>query len=344
MEDPDYFWLDPQVAVEDIQCDVTTDTLGFDTLLITTPVVMDSTLLVINSQGDSLYYTIEVPTGEIDSTTVVTPIVSTTEVCDTVYIHAADVLYNIPERIRVQDPYTDVRLGIEWWSGVWMTRDALNFNTTPTWIESQMLQQASPEPRPSNLWRKETKRVTSCSILDGMVKSRASLDCETCTLRTMSISRNHQHPKRCWSCCHRIECGSKRPQPRGGHRGWVSNSSAGKVRETFNALSDNVTWNNIWVLRVSTTCRVMTWSLTPMTRWRVHRGWNGLAFLSRTMGETAGPSATLAWEWPGWHHYPCLRFEATIPRFILGATSQWWSHLCRHARPWNFREWHCFRC
>ena len=28
--------------------------------------------------------------------------------------------------------------------------------------------------------------------------------------------------------------------------GGYGNSSAGKVRETFNALSDNVTWNNIW--------------------------------------------------------------------------------------------------
>ena len=43
-EDPDYFWLDPQPAVEDIQCDVTTDTVGFDTLVFETPVVVDSTI------------------------------------------------------------------------------------------------------------------------------------------------------------------------------------------------------------------------------------------------------------------------------------------------------------
>ena len=36
-----------------------------------------------------------------DTTFVEEPIINTTEVCDTVYVHAADVLYNIPERIRV---------------------------------------------------------------------------------------------------------------------------------------------------------------------------------------------------------------------------------------------------
>ena len=65
-------------------------------MLIETPVVVDSTVLIVNDQGDSLYFTVEVPTGDIDSTFVVSPIVESTESCDTVYIHAADVLYNIP--------------------------------------------------------------------------------------------------------------------------------------------------------------------------------------------------------------------------------------------------------
>ena len=134
-EDPDYFWLDPQPAVEDIQCTVVEETVGYDTVLIETPVIVDSTVLIVNGQGDSLYYTIEVPTGEIDSTLEVTPIVEVTETCDTTYIHAEDVLYNIPEHLKVQDPYnTMFVIGFNGTLGVWMTREALNFNANPSWI------------------------------------------------------------------------------------------------------------------------------------------------------------------------------------------------------------------
>ena len=85
---------------------MTQDTVGYDTVLFETPVVVDSTVLIVNDQGDSLYFTIEVPTGEIDSTLVVSPNVESSESCDTVYIHAADVLYNIPGHVKVQDPTT----------------------------------------------------------------------------------------------------------------------------------------------------------------------------------------------------------------------------------------------
>jgi hypothetical protein len=148
-EDPDYFWLNPQLATQDIQCLVVQDTVGYDTMLIETPVVLDSTVLIVNEQGDSLYFTVEVPTGDIDSTFVVSPIVESSESCDTVYIHAADVLYNIPEHLKVRDPYnTMFAIGLNGNytvgsppnqvqvpnRGVWITREALNFNTNPSWI------------------------------------------------------------------------------------------------------------------------------------------------------------------------------------------------------------------
>ena len=53
-EDPDYFWLDPQPAVEDIQCTVVEETVGYDTVLIETPVIVDSTVLIVNGKGFSL--------------------------------------------------------------------------------------------------------------------------------------------------------------------------------------------------------------------------------------------------------------------------------------------------
>ena len=135
-EDPDYFWLDPQEGVEDIQCVVTSDTVGFETTEIVTEIIdTDSVFTYVDENGDSLYYVFDVPTGMFDTTYVEEPIVNTTEVCDTVYVHAADVLYNIPERIRVKDPYNSMFvLGLNGGLGVWMTREALNFNTTPSWI------------------------------------------------------------------------------------------------------------------------------------------------------------------------------------------------------------------
>ena len=53
--------------------------------------------------------------------------------------------------------------------------------------------------------------------------------------------------------------------------GGYGSSSAGKVRESFNALSDDVTWSNIWtgnglmvwVSSTSTTFLATTWSSTP---------------------------------------------------------------------------------
>ena len=247
-EDPDYFWLDPQPAVEDIQCEVTTDTIGYDTLVFENPVVVDSTILVINSQGDSLYYTIEVPTGEIDSTVVVNPVVTTSEVCDTVYIHAADVLYNIPERIKVQDPYTTMFvLGLNGGLGVWMTRDALNFNTTPSWIRvadapsgfsgTKAIEFVEKGEEAGDVmfftgWNGVVTRLTGLRNVYSqedvdMIEELDILTSAGAAVTGLSVDPNDPN--------HVVVS-----------VGGYGNSSAGKVRETFNALSDNVTWDNIW--------------------------------------------------------------------------------------------------
>ena len=47
----------------------------------------------------------------------------------------SDTLYNIPEQIRVKDPYnTMFVIGFSGGTGIWMTHEALNFNTTPSWV------------------------------------------------------------------------------------------------------------------------------------------------------------------------------------------------------------------
>ena len=247
-EDPDYFWLDPQPAVEDIQCDVITDTVGYDTLVFETPVVVDSTILVINGQGDSLYYTIEVPTGEIDSTVVINPVVETAEVCDTVYIHAADVLSNSPARIKVQDPYpTMFVLGLNGGLGVWMTRDALNFNTTPSWIRiadapagfsgTKAIEFVEQGDEAGDVmfytgWNGQVTRVS------GLRNVYSQDDVDQLEITNILSSAG--------AAVTGLSVDPNDPNHVVVTVGGYGNSSAGKVRESFNALSNNVTWNNIW--------------------------------------------------------------------------------------------------
>lgn len=248
-EDPDYFWLDPQEGVEDIQCDVFTDTVGYDTVAFYTEIVLvDSAFTYVDAEGDSLYYVFDVPTGEYDTTLVVEPIVNTTEQCDTVYIHAADVLYNIPERIRVQDPYTSMFvLGLNGGLGVWMTREALNFNTTPSWIRiaeapagfsgTKAIEFVEQGDEAGDVmfytgWNGQVTRVTGlrnvysqADVADLQVDN--ILSSAGAAVTGLSVDPNDPN--------HVVVT-----------VGGYGSSSAGKVRETFNALSDNVTWSNIW--------------------------------------------------------------------------------------------------
>ena len=130
-EDPDYFWLDPQTAVEDVQCVIITDTVGTDTTLVLTELIEIDSVFTFVQDGDSLYHVFEVPTGVFDTTMVIDP-PTTSEQCDTLYIHAADV-YNI-EQLKVKDPYnTMFVIGFNGSTGM-DDREALNFNTTPSWV------------------------------------------------------------------------------------------------------------------------------------------------------------------------------------------------------------------
>lgn len=140
------------------------DTL--DSIQVVVPVetfVLD-TIVIVNPQGDTLNFEVEVPFTEFDTTWVqpvdtvscdtaytfnattieyevcdTIPVLSydifSETTCDTTYAYAADTLYNIPEQIRVKDPYnTMFVIGFNNTNGIWMTREALNFNTTPSWI------------------------------------------------------------------------------------------------------------------------------------------------------------------------------------------------------------------
>lgn len=248
-EDPDYFWLDPQEGVEDIQCVVTSDTVGFETTEILTEIIdTDSVFTYVDENGDSLYYVFDVPTGMFDTIYVEEPIVNTTEVCDTVYVHAADVLYNIPERIRVKDPYNSMFvLGLNGGLGVWMTREALNFNTTPSWIRiaeaptgfsgTKAIEFVEQGDEAGDVmfytgWNGQVTRVTGLRNVysqEDVSELEVTNILSSAGAAVTGLSVDPNNPNHVV-----ISVG-----------GYGANG-AGKVRETFNALSDNVTWTNIW--------------------------------------------------------------------------------------------------
>ena len=67
------------------------------------------------------------------------------------YFHAVDTMDDVPGRLLVNDPYTTMTIaGFNGGNGIWMTRDGLNFNTTPSnGCDWTMLQQEQ-ERRPSS--------------------------------------------------------------------------------------------------------------------------------------------------------------------------------------------------
>lgn len=127
-EDPDYFWLDPQELTSEIEeCDTTFTQVGEEE-------VIDEIIPV-----DSCFYfepldsTICITVG-FDTTFVMEPIFDIDIDCTTQYFYASDTLFNIAERVKIQDPYTTMfTMGFIGSQGVWMTRDALDFNQQPNW-------------------------------------------------------------------------------------------------------------------------------------------------------------------------------------------------------------------
>ena len=252
-EDPDYFWLDPQTAVADVQCVVTTDTVGEDTTIVLTEIFEIDSVFTFVQDGDSLYHVFEVPTGVYDTTTVIEPIVSTSEQCDTLYVHAADVLYNIPEQVKVQDPYnTMFVIGFNGGTGIWMTRDALNFNTTPSWVRignapsgtgTKAIEFVETGAQKGDVmfytgWNGSVTRVTG--LRD--VYTQEDIDNGALTFDVMLASAG--------AAVTGLSVDPNDPNHVVVTVGGYGSSAAGKVRETFNALSPdfdpNTDWNNIW--------------------------------------------------------------------------------------------------
>jgi photosystem II stability/assembly factor-like uncharacterized protein len=131
--DPDYFWLEAQILAEIIvQCDtVDTTQVGTDIEEVLTPIDSCYTVMTGPETDTTLCITIG-----YDTTTVETPIYEFTVECDSTYRYAEDVITEVNERILVNDPYTSMlAIGFQGSAGIWLTRQGLDFNTTPEWYK-----------------------------------------------------------------------------------------------------------------------------------------------------------------------------------------------------------------
>ena len=186
------------------------------------------------------------------TTTVIEPIVTTSEQCDTMYVHAADVLYNIPGQVKVQDPYnTMFVIGFNGPTGIWMTREALNFNTTPSWVRLNNAPSGSNGTKAIEFvetgehkgdvmfytgWDGSVTRVT------GLRDVYTQEDVNDSLFTTMLASAG--------SAVTGLSVDPNDPNHVVVTIGGYLSSASGKVRETFNALSPDFNpltdWNNIW--------------------------------------------------------------------------------------------------
>lgn len=236
-EDPNFFFLAPQALTDIlIVCDT-------DSVEIGTEMIIES-IEQIDSCTVFLDEIICVPIG-FDTTFAEVPVFEYSELCDTSYFYAADTLFNVREQIRVTDPYTSLfAVGFIGTEGIWITREATNFTTTPDWWRVDNAPggggtkaiEFTPDGNHmfvagwdgtvtrysgfNNVWSEEDMAlIEDEQIFDapgGGVATGIGIDWNNPNHVVVSI-------------------------------GGYGVTSGGKVVETFNALDDNPNWSNAWV-------------------------------------------------------------------------------------------------
>jgi hypothetical protein len=239
-EDPDYFWLEPQSAEEVIECTTDSVMVGTEEVIESITIVYDS--IFVEQLNE--YYVFELT---IDTTFTTVDVYEFTESCDTMYFHASDVITDEPGRLKVRDPYTTITAtGFVGSQGIWITRDGLNFNTTPDWIRLDNAPAGggtkaieftvNVEPEAGNYmfvsgWDGKLYRFDDLETIWSQedVPSNMRKEIESAGAAITGIAVDPNNPNHVVITV-----------------GGYGTSAQGKVRETFNALADAPTWSNIW--------------------------------------------------------------------------------------------------
>lgn len=239
-EDPDYFWLEPQAAIEQLDCTTDSVMTGTETVITDITPIVDS--MYIEDWDEWVYNTVG-----YDTTFAEVPVYEITETCDTMYFHAGDTLYDEPGRLKVRDPYTTMTIaGFNGGNGIWMTRDGLNFNTTPEWIRLDNAPAGTGtkaveftvnvEPEAGNYmfvsgWDGKLYRFDNMESIysqeDVPANMRKQIQSVGAAITGISVDPNNPN--------HVVIT-----------VGGYGTVSSGKVQETFNALDETVNWTNIW--------------------------------------------------------------------------------------------------
>ncbi len=239
-EDPDYFWMAPQVAIPELECITDSTLVGQEEVISNITPVIDS--VYVEAWDEWIYNTVG-----YDTTFVTVDVFDVSTSCDTVYFHPGDTMMNVPGRLLIPDPYTAITIaGFNGGNGIWMTRDGLNFNTTPTWIRlddapagtgTKAVEFAvNVEPEAGNhmfvsgwdgkLYRFDGLEAiySQADVPNNMGKQIRSLGAAITGISVDPNDPNHVV----------ISVGG------------YGNVNTGKVQETFNALDDTPAWSSIW--------------------------------------------------------------------------------------------------
>lgn len=242
-EDPEYFWLDPQPGIETLIC--VDDTISSDTIDVIDEIIPNllDTIMIV----DGIEYEVQIDLGN-DTVWTEEVVYETTVECDTMFVHAADTLYEVPGRIKVQDPYnTMLTIGFNGSNGVWMTRESLNFNTQPEWIR---LGNA-----PAGWNGTKAIEYVSAGEANGDVMFVSGWDGTLFRYSNLSNVYSQEDADEVLvreelldlpSAITGVSCDPNDANHVVITLGGYGSVNGGKVQETWNALDANPTWSNIW--------------------------------------------------------------------------------------------------
>ncbi len=259
-QDPNYWWLNPQPfdTIYNV-CVVDTTEIIIDTIIgsINPIEFCDTTYFTdtIFFQGDSIpvdTFFINCITLGYDTIFVPDTTFITETICHDEYHYFADVVENVREHKLIQDPYTSLfALGFAGDDGIWVTREALNFNVSPSWM--RIVDNAPGSGTKALTFSTDgdrlyytgwgTSSVKVVSNLDQLYKAGdngyTGGDIDNLEISTVLPSAGGQITG--------IACDYHNPNHMVVSVGQYGQVSNGKVQETWNALDANPSWSNIWI-------------------------------------------------------------------------------------------------
>ncbi len=238
--DPDYFWMDPQEAIAQLECVTDSLLVGQEDVIVDITPIVDS--VYVEAWEEWIYNTVG-----YDTTYVSVDVYDVSTLCDTLYFHAGDTMTNVPGRLQVVDPYTAITIaGFNGGNGIWMTRDGLNFNTTPSWIRL--------DDAPAGTGTKAVEFTVNVEPEAGNHMFVSGWDGKLYRFDGMeSIYSQEDVPanmgkqiRSVGAAITGVSVDPNNPNHVIISVGGYGAISSGKVQETFNALDDSPSWTNIW--------------------------------------------------------------------------------------------------